>query len=115
MAQDGHLAVASKSPNAANALVATGTYGWSDLFSSVQIYNRSKNHHMVEIKRELGLDDLEMALFFDDNEKNVATAASLGVFVYLVGEDGLSRKAVFQGLSQFEESKLKAVLILNEP
>jgi FMN phosphatase YigB (HAD superfamily) len=68
---------------------------------------------MVEIKRELGLDDLEMALFFDDNENNVAPAQSLGVFVYLVGVDGLSRKAVFQGLSQFEESKLKAVL--NEP
>lgn len=103
----GHLAVASKSPKADNALEAIDVYGWREFFSSFQIYNLSKNHHMNAIKKELDLGSFDSWLFFDDNEKNVAPTASLGVFPFLVGVDGLNMKAVRHGLTQFNQHKSK--------
>lgn len=106
----GYLAIASKSPRADYALEAVDIYGWREFFSSFQIYNLSKNHHMNAIKKELALSGLDDVLFFDDNKNNVGPTASLGVCPFLVGVEGLNMKAALQGLSQFSQhkSKLKA-------
>ena len=41
-------------------------FGWTQYFSSIQVYAKTKYNHLNKIKKELNHDGLDNAVFFDD-------------------------------------------------
>ena len=107
LGNDGHLAIASKSTTGKLAMQAIEFYGWKEYLSSFQIYYITKSKHMNEIKKELGFESFEEVLFFDDDRSNVPPTRQLGVLPFLVDSDGLTKQAMINGLTQFNDKQKK--------
>lgn len=105
LAKDGHLVVASRSPASHLALKAIDIYGWTQYFSTFQIYPQIKSEHMHEIQKKLNLDSFEDVIFFDDQMKNIIATANLGISSFLVGTNGLDHEAISKALSEFEQRR----------
>ncbi|KAI9225240.1 MAG: magnesium-dependent phosphatase 1 [Piptocephalis tieghemiana] len=73
------------------------------LFPHQQIYPGSKVQHFQAFQQDTGLPYEEM-LFFDDEHRNIRDVSALGVVCIYVPE-GLSLRALREGLQRFEKSR----------
>jgi len=73
----------------------------SDVFDqdNIEIYKRSKNHHLKAIAQQTGVDLKDM-IFFDNQYGNCQTVAGVGVTSVYVPQ-GVTRKAFEEGLAKF--------------
>ncbi len=106
LSDSGHLAIASHSAKDQLAREFMDFFEWTQYFSSIQVYAKTKDNHLNQIKKELKLENLEDTLFFDDKEKNFLSTASLGITPYHVNRQvGLDLNAMCMGLTKFENEK----------
>jgi len=106
LGENGHLAIASHSAKNLLAKEFMDAFGWTQYFSSIQVYAKTKDNHLKEIKQELNLESLDNALFFDDKKKNFLSTVSLGVTpLHIKRQLGLDLAAMCTGLTQFDINK----------
>jgi magnesium-dependent phosphatase 1 len=73
----------------------------SDVFdkNNIEIYKRSKDHHLREIANKTGVA-LEEMMFFDNQTNNCQTVSRIGVTVVYT-PDGVTRQAFQEGLDKY--------------
>ena len=103
-----HLAIASRAYQKKQALIAFKEFGWSEYFSSIQIYYDddfdSKIVHLKKISEELSITNCQQILFFDDEPKNIRETTSIGVLAHRVS-NGLNKSELFTGLKKFNDNQ----------
>jgi hypothetical protein len=100
-----HLAIASRALNRDLALKAIDLFGWSNLFSSMQIHPGSKVIHLNDIKFELKFNKFSDVLFFDDNINNIIELKNIGVKAFHVNyEEGLNINTIHDGLKMYDKT-----------
>lgn len=105
---DQHLAVASRSTTEDLAKKLIEELGWTEYFSSFQIYPRNKINHMKQIMEELKFDKYEEVLFFDDEVTNIHTTSSIGVVAIEIDhQTGFNMDILKHGLTHFENRSKK--------
>ena len=63
----------------------------------------SKLKHFRELQTKTGIDHVDM-LFFDDEARN-AEVESLGVTFYLIGSEGVTKKAFEEGVEEWRRRR----------
>ena len=103
-----HLAVASHSTTHDLCIESMELLGWKDYFSSFQIYSTStKILHMKAIRDELKFENFEEVLFFDDDDFNIKTTASIGVFGQKVKQNtGVTISLLIEALHKFSSNTI---------
>jgi magnesium-dependent phosphatase 1 len=97
-----YLAVASRSTTPKLAMEAIEALGWTEYFSSVQIYPKSKTIHMSKIKEDLKFESYDQVLFFDDEHTNIKETSKMGVCAILIAcETGVDMNTLLNGLNKF--------------
>lgn len=104
-----HLAVASRSTTEKLARKVIDELGWSEYFSSFQIYPTNKIQHMKRIQEELKcFESFDEVLFFDDEVGNIKSTSSIGVVAIHVDDaHGLNMSNLKEGLEKYQKSGSK--------
>ena len=78
-------------------------FGWTEYFSSFQIYHICKVNHMNAIKKELNFDNFSDVLFFDDEYRNIIDTKKIGVEpIHVEQHVGVNSQVMMMGLKKFD-------------
>lgn len=99
-----YLAIASRSTTPDLAKETIEALGWTNYFSSFQIYPKTKTNHMKKILEELNMTNYEDILFFDDEFQNIKHTSPLKLTAIEVDPSiGVDLKLLYHGLETFEK------------